>query len=107
ATPESDFDGHGTHMAGIAAANGGATGNGYPTYRYTGTAPEASLIIVKSLLYDDAVIDGVKYIFQKATSLNMDCVVLIAAGNNRGAHDGTSSLDAAVSALTGPGHIVV
>ena len=105
---EVDSDGHGTHIAGVAASNGRKTSGTYPMYRYVGIAPEADLVIVKSsLLLENQVIDGVNYIFQKATSLGKDCVVLIAAGNNRGAHDGTYSLDVALSALTGPGHIIV
>ena len=104
---QEDMDGHGSHIAGIAAGNGRATGNGYPNYRYVGIAPEANLIIVKSLLLENQVIDAVNYIFQKAGSLGQDAVVLLAAGSQRGGHDGSASLDMAISALTGPGKIVV
>src|SRR5207249_8846325 len=82
----------------------------YPMYRYTGIAPEANLVIVKlpaPTVMDSYVIDGVRYVFQKAASLGMDCVVLVAWGHDQGAHDGTCNLDVALSALTGPGHIVV
>jgi len=104
---QADGNGHGTHMAGIAASNGRATSGVFPRYRYVGVAPEADLVIVKSSLMESQVIDGVNYVFQKAASLGKDCVVLVAAGNNVGAHDGTSNLDAALSALTGPGRIIV
>jgi len=104
--PSTDNNGHGTHIAGVAAGNGRATGNGYPSYRYVGIAPEADLIVVKSLLYDADVIDGVRYIFQKAASLGKDAVVLLAVGNQVGGHDGTANLDVAISALTGPGKLV-
>ena len=97
--------GGGGLIAGIAAANGRATGNGYAMYRYVGIAPEADLIVVKlnQLIVESDVINGVNYIFQKAASLGKDCVVLLAMGGNRGGHDGSVNLDAALSALTGPG----
>ncbi|HKQ59022.1 MAG TPA: S8 family peptidase [Candidatus Eisenbacteria bacterium] len=106
---EVDNNGHGTHIAGIAASNGRATGLGYPMYRYVGVAPEADLVVVKTnqMLIETDVINGVNYIFQKATSLGKDCVVLLAVGHNRGGHDGSHSLDVALSALTGPRKIIV
>jgi len=102
-----DIDGHGTHVTGIAAGNGQATGGTYPAYRYIGIAPQADIIVVKSILTDASIIDGVKYIFAKATSLNEDCVILLATGNERGAHDGGADLDKSLSSLTGAGHIIV
>jgi hypothetical protein len=106
-TTQIDANGHGTHMAGIAASNGRNTSGTFPMYRYVGIAPEADLIIVKSYMLESGIIDGVSYIFEKAGQLQKDCVVLIAAGHNRGAHDGTHNLDVSLSEMTGPGRIIV
>lgn len=108
-----DDDGHGTHIAGVAAGNGRATGNGVPMYKYMGVAPEADLIIVRLVkngmgtYSDDTVIDGVSYVFQKAAALGRPAVVLLAVGKTTGPHDGNDPLDIALSNLTGPGKIIV
>ena len=47
------------------------------------------------------------YIFQKAAALGMDCVVNLSLGSNFGPHDGSDTFSQAISALTGPGRIVV
>jgi subtilisin family serine protease len=106
-TTQTDTDGHGTHLAGLAAGNGRATGQGFSAFRYVGIAPEADLVVVKSYLTDDKIIDGVNYVFQKAAALGKDAVVLVAVGHQRGAHDGTHYLDTALSALTGAGKLIV
>ncbi len=105
---EQDTNGHGTHISGVAAGNGRATGNGVPQFTYVGMAPEADIIVVKLDIPSDLeVIDGVSYIFQKADQLGKDAVVLLAVGKQAGPHDGTDPLDLAIDAMTGPGHIVV
>jgi minor extracellular serine protease Vpr len=105
--PETDSDGHGTHVMGIAAGNGSATGNGESAYRYVGMAPEADLIAVKTTFSNSAIVDGVNYVFQRATALGKQAVVNLSLGTQAGPHDGTLGFDLLVNALTGPGKIVV
>ena len=102
-----DSDGHGTHVMGIIAGNGRATGNGEPQYQYIGVAPEATMVGVKTTFSDDAIIDGVDYIFQQASSLGMNAVVNLSLGSQYGPHDGTDPLDVALSNLAGAGKIIV
>jgi subtilisin family serine protease len=107
-----DVNGHGTHMAGVAAGNGRGTGNGKPAYTYLGAAPEADLVVV-SLRYasdgsvtDDKVLDAVRYVFQKAAALGEPAVVLLSVSKCTGPHDGRDPLDLGITALTGPGKLV-
>lgn len=107
-----DIDGHGTHIAGAAAGNGRATGNGQPQYLFVGMAPRAEIVVVKAgatsgTITDANVLDAVSYVFQKATTLGMNAVVCISLGTQSGPHDGTAPLDLGLDALSGPGRIIV
>jgi subtilisin family serine protease len=104
---ETNPDGHGTHVLGIAAGDGSATGNGLPAFTYVGVAPEADLMAVKTTFATTGIIDGVSYIFTKAASLGKQAVVNLSLGTQDGPHDGTYGFDTMVNALTGPGRIVV
>jgi subtilisin family serine protease len=104
---ETDPSGHGTHVAGIAAGNGRATGNAQPQYRYVGMAPDAPIVAVKTDYMTTSVAMGVDYVFQKADSLGMPAVVNLSLGTHYGPHDGTDDFALSVAALTGPGHTVV
>ncbi|MDZ7292730.1 MAG: S8 family peptidase [candidate division KSB1 bacterium] len=92
-----DTNGHGTHVAGIAA---GAD----PTYG--GVAPGAELIIVKSSFQEAHVADGIRYIFRVASELGRPAVVNLSLGGHGDAHDGSDSLSQIIDAETGPGRIV-
>lgn len=109
--PEKDTYGHGTHVAGIAASSGMATGN------YTGVAPGASIIFVKSgfslcdgnswTFYTSQILDGVNYIVNKAKQLGMRAVISLSLGGNIGAHDGTDPLELGLNAIVNSGIPVV
>jgi subtilisin family serine protease len=78
-------DGHGTHVAGIAASNGKAVNN------YKGVAPKADLVIVKVDLNSTSstiVADAVDFIYTKAQLLGEPCVINASIGNYFGSHDG-------------------
>jgi len=97
-----DEFGHGTHVAGIAAGDGSASGVGY-----VGVAPEAELIVVKTGFYTSDVLAGVDYIFRRAEELSRPCVVNLSLGGHFGPHDGTSNFDLALEGLLGPGRAIV
>jgi subtilisin family serine protease len=127
-----DTDGHGTHVAGIAASNGKATGT------HAGMAPLADLIIVGDVTrgggtltpltdqvsgllagaqvttqlatygFSSAIVEGVAYVFEKAALASKPAVVNLSSGGKAiGPHDGTTAYEAMIDDLTGPGKIVV
>lgn len=106
-TGELDTGGHGSHVMGIAAGNGRATGNGVPQHTYVGVAPQADICVVKTDYTTTRIVDGVNYIFQRAAALGKKAVVNLSLGTQDGPHDGTYPFDTMISALTGPGKIVV
>jgi subtilisin family serine protease len=93
--PGADEDGHGTHVASIAA--------GSRFGALEGVAPGARLLLVKTNLLDTA--DALSWVFSKAG--NRPCVVNMSLGRHWGAHDGTDLEEKLHSQLTGPGRIIV
>ena len=85
---ETDSDGHGTHVAGIAAGNGSSSASGY-----IGVAPDADIIFVKTTFQDADIIDGITYIRQKAAVEEEPFVINLSLGSQDGAHDGTDPMD--------------
>lgn len=108
--PMRDRVGHGTHVAGTAAGDGSATGNGQPPFRFPGGVPEADLIVVKGgdFAFDGVrLIEGVAYIFARAEAMGRPAVVNISLSSYQGPHDGTTLLERALDGLAGPGRIIV
>lgn len=104
-----DTSGHGTHVASIAAGNGGPMVNEIP--RYVGVAPGADLIVgALSSFHDDDVSAAARFVFDRADELQEPCVLNLSLGSDYGAHDGSDILDRRLSRLVGddkPGHAIV
>ncbi|HUG40396.1 MAG TPA: S8 family serine peptidase [Longimicrobiales bacterium] len=103
-----DPNGHGTHVTGIAAGDGSAPHpDSAGAFRYAGVAPEADILAVRFSFLESDLVDGVAWMFEKADSMNRPAVVNISLGTLVGPHDGTSLMEQALDALTGPGRIIV
>jgi subtilisin family serine protease len=100
--PSSD-QGHGTNVAGIAAGNGSSwAGNPQLAGRYTGTAPDADMMVVNLNTDSDflqTVVDAVNYIFTKASAMGRPCVINTSVGTYYGSHDGQDLAAQAIDAL--------
>ena len=103
---ETDADGHGSHVMGIAAGDGSQTGGATPQYTYVGMAPKADIAMVATTFFTTDILDGVNYIMQRATALGENASVNLSLGSEFGPHDGTSDFESGLSALTGPGRII-
>ncbi len=102
--PEVDRDGHGTHVAGIAAGDGSGTGSNQPAYQYIGMAPEADLLVVKLRAQTTTrVIDALDYLRRKAVDLGKPIAVNLSLGSTLGPHDGTTDLEQAINEFASSG----
>ena len=93
--PGADENGHGTHVAAIAA--------GSRFGAFEGVAPGARLLLVKTNFRDTD--QAVSWIFQKAAQ--RPCVVNMSLGHHFGAHDGTDAEERLHLQLSGPGRVIV
>jgi minor extracellular serine protease Vpr len=102
---EKDVNGHGTHVTGTAAGNGGTFGG-----QYAGMAPLADIIVVKGAdgsFSESRMIDGLTYAMNKATALGKPIVVNWSIGSQGGPHDGTRAYEVAIDAMVAqPGRVV-
>lgn len=101
-----DADGHGTHVASIAAGDGTDSG-GLPSGTFKGLAPSADLIVVKTTFDTAAVVDGVNYIIARAAASGKRAVINLSLGTQAGPHDGTSGFESAIGAIAASTPIVV
>lgn len=101
--PSFDRSGHGTHVAGIAAGNGRASGG-----IYTGVAPESSLLIVKlgeslgnSFPRTTNLMTALNFCLEAALALSMPIAINLSFGNNYGSHSGRSLLESFINTVAG------
>jgi subtilisin family serine protease len=104
--PHVDTTGHGTHVAGIAAGNGGRR-EGQSSY--LGMAPRADLVIVKALRRNEGefdsgdILEGIAFIHQFAKFQRKPYVINLSLGGHQGAHDGSTFLERAIASYSGEG----
>lgn len=118
--PSKDDNGHGTMVAGLAAARG-------KNPDLVGVAPQSDLVVVKLKPLSKQVLElnnittnnvnaygyfevvvAIKYIVDKFLTLNRPGVVILPLGTNMGPHDGKSLISAIINSyVTRPNTIVV
>src|SRR6185312_4779612 len=104
-----DVDGHGTHVAGIAAGNGRRSSG-----QFVGMAPDSELVIVAvrsdagTLGESTSATIAFRYIVDRARELNRPVSINMSLGNNGGGHSGEMPLETAMDNLARlPGVVIV
>lgn len=99
----SDTNGHGTHVAGIAAGDGSSSSAGF-----VGVAPGSTLVVVKTTFYTSDILAAVEYVFDQADAAGLPAVVNLSLGGHEGPHDGTSLFEQGLDELAdAPGRAIV
>lgn len=93
--PSRDISGHGTHVAGICAGNGRASGG-----RNRGVAPKSDLLIVKlgesvgeSFPRTTNLMEAIQFVVDFSIAVSKPVAVNISFGNSYGSHSGRSLLE--------------
>jgi subtilisin family serine protease len=94
-----DYTGHGTHVASIAAGNGGPSAG---KAVYVGVAPAADLVIAAPQTFADADVGmAAQFVFERADDMHEPCSLNVSLGSDYGAHDGSDILDRRLSRFVG------
>lgn len=98
--PYEDFlpNGHGSHVAGIAASS---------DRTYTGVAPEALLVGVRMTFEETGLIDALLWVEAIAKLYNLPVVINLSLGSNDGGHDGDAPSEQIIDQISAPGLVVV
>lgn len=99
-----DKNGHGTHVATIAAGNGRATGHDLPAERYVGVAPGADLIALRATreiatFYDTDVLEAARIAVDLAREAGRPLVINMSLGGPGGPGDGSTDLERGLAEL--------
>ena len=92
-----DIIGHGTHVAATMAGSGD---------KYRGVAPRADIMAVASIDFS-LLVESCRWLFDQADDLGQPMVINLSLGGHYGPHDGTDLESFSLSAMTGPGKIIV
>jgi subtilisin family serine protease len=95
-----DSDGHGTHVAGIAAGDGSQPGNCHGADHYRGVAFNAAIVVVKRGSQASSTPDAINYIFGVAGT--RPAVVNMSFGGAGSGHDGTDDGEIAIDDILNP-----
>jgi subtilisin family serine protease len=118
--PSTDDNGHGTMLAGLAV------GSPVPENQFSGTAPEAELLVVKlkqmkqplrdfyvispdiTAYQENDIMWAIHYVIEKARTLQKPVAICVAVGSSQGGHDGRDALGLLSSVLADfPGVVMI